>query len=485
MKSYLLLLKFTIFYSYLYSQTFNLTVENGYGDGLYKAGDTVHIWSQEWSAASTFSHWSGDTTFLFMPDEWRTQVIMPARNITVKANIQVLPTGTANYFNFNQIRGKNIIKPVYYYFPANGNTEAVVWLWHGTGGNAQNWIWKNFQMRQFCNYLVANNFAIIVTESDESTLNRDMTGDGYIRYDYSADTINNADVANVRAIRDTFINRGFMSRATPQVAVGFSAGGAFSVTIATFLNWKAAITHNNQGSGYARITSVPVAFSMTQRDAHPDVGMEGNQEAFENYQFFLNKNQCTAFYLVRPSPIYPQRFKRIPGISEVKSNAIYNELVANNCVAPNNYLTKAPAEIEQLVIANPQKWVNVVTLSDTLRDFVLNEIEVTWSSHAFSHDFMAKDVKFIKSLCNNTTVNVNNSLESEPLTIFPNPANDKIYLSKPAETVRILDLQGKIILQKQLNGATEVEVSHVTSGLYILELINKGQRHVVKWVKLE
>lgn len=466
----------------LFAQTFTLTVQNGYGGGSYNAGDTIHIWSQEWSAAGTFSHWSGDTTYLLMPHEWHTQVVMPARNVTIKANIQNLPTGTSNFFSFTLIRGKNIIKPVYYYFPANGNPEAVVWLWHGTGGAAINWVWRNFQMRQFCNYLVANNFAFIITEADESTLNTDLNGDGNLRYDYTPDTTNNADVVNVRAIRDTFINRGIMKASTPQAAAGFSAGGAFSVTIATLLNWRAAINHCSGGTDYVQAARVPVVFSMTQRDAHPEVGAAGNQEAFENYQYLLSKNQCTEYDFLRPSPIYPERFKRIPTINQTKSMAIYNELVANNCVGPNGFIARSPAQIEQLVINNPQNWANIVTLSDTARNYVLSEIEVMWTSHTFHHDFMAKELQFIKQKCA-TTVAVEHPAESESWTIFPNPANDKIHLSKTSEVIRIIDLQGKIILQKQLNGATEVNVSHLANGMYLLEWIDKGYHKTVKWVK--
>lgn len=467
----------------LFAQSFNLTVENGYGSGMYNAGDTVHIWSQEWSAAGTFSHWSGDTMFLRMPLEWHTQVVMPARAVTVKANTQLLPTGTANYFSFEQIRGKHILKPVYYYFPANGDPDAVVWLWHGTGGSAQNWIWRNFEMRQFCNYLVANNMAIIVTESDESTLNTDLDGDGNRRYNYTADTINNWDAANVRAIRDTFINRGIMSPATPQAAVGFSAGGTFAITIATLLNWKAAINHNSAGTGYIQFARVPVLFSMSQRDAHPDVGAAGNQEAYDNYLYLTDQDQCTGYDMLRPSPTYPERFQRIPSVTKAQSIGINSELLANNCLDNEGYLSKSPNQIEALVIANPQNWPTLLTLSDTLREYVKDELAVMWTAHAFHHDFMARDLAFIKALCANTTVAVETPVEKEALTIFPNPAGDKIYMSQSAGMVRIMDLQGRVLVEKRLNNRTELDVAHLSRGMYILEVMNKGKRTAIKWVK--
>lgn len=45
MTKYLTIFALTIFGLTANSQTFNLTVNNGYGSGNYQTGDTVHIWS--------------------------------------------------------------------------------------------------------------------------------------------------------------------------------------------------------------------------------------------------------------------------------------------------------------------------------------------------------------------------------------------------------------------------------------------------------
>ena len=468
-----------------FSQLYNLTVQNGYAEiNQALAGDTIHIWAEEWGAARTFNGWSGDTAFLERPGEWHTRIIMPAHDVTVKSNTRVLPTGANPYFSFEQIKGKNILKPVYYYFPAAAAPKAVVWLWHGTGGSAKNWVWKDFEMVQYCKYLIANGLAVIVTESDESTLNTDLDGDGNLRYDYSPDSVDNYDVANVRAIRDTFIHRGKMSWETAQAAAGFSAGGAFSVTLASFLGWSAAITYNNPGSGYVQYTKTPVLFSMALRDMHPDVGPAGNQQAYDNYQYLLGKGQCAQFFMLRPSPTYAERFKRLPGVTTTQAYALHNELVANGCFGLGSYLVKSPNEIENMVLNNPQNWPNIVALSDTLRGWVKDELAVMWSSHHFHHEYMAADVKFILEQCAGIVATPEPGTEPA-WQVFPNPAGEQIRLPENAGRARVFDVQGQIVLDRRPAEAADLDVSGLPPGFYFLEILQENAvRRTGRFVKI-
>ncbi len=64
--------------------------------------------------------------------------------------------------------------------------------------------------------------------------------------------------------------------------------------------------------------------------------------------------------------------------------------------------------------------------------------------------------------------------------VYPNPANDEIQLlvsNGIAESVRIIGLDGKVVLSKQLlNGSQEViNTSSLKAGSYIFEVLSKGQ----------
>lgn len=233
------LLKFVFFLApFLASaQTFQLTVQNGYGTGQYAAGDTVHIWSEEWPLTKTFSHWTGQTSFLQMADEWHTRLVMPAQNVTVTGHIKNLLPGAD--FTEEHFMGRDTLQQVFYYL-------------------------------QF------------------------------------------------------------------------------------------VIEH----------TDTPILFSMTIRDQHPDVGPVGNMEAFANFQYQISKGNCSQFYMLLPSPLYPQRFMRIPGINAAKSLGIFKEFQHNGCLNSKNFFITAPNDIIALISANPQNWPTLLSLNAQQLDFL-------------------------------------------------------------------------------------------------------------------
>lgn len=158
------------FYSFCFlfcafGQTFNLTVTNGYGSGTYTVGDTVHIWSKSYDNTKTFSTWSGNSLFLANPKEWHTTLVMPNQNLNVTAEIVNMPTYSIAY---EQIMGQNNLKNVYYFFPSN--LKGVLYLFHGTGGQAANWT-TTVEYRSFVNAAIADTFGIIITEAEEIVLN--------------------------------------------------------------------------------------------------------------------------------------------------------------------------------------------------------------------------------------------------------------------------------------------------------------------------
>ena len=67
------------------------------------------------------------------------------------------------------------------------------------------------------------------------------------------------------------------------------------------------------------------------------------------------------------------------------------------------------------------------------------------------------------------------------LKLYPNPATDKIYISskKPLSALALYDVYGKLVLKKE-NNANSIDVSHLNSGVYFLEVSSNSERVVKK-----
>jgi hypothetical protein len=72
--------------------------------------------------------------------------------------------------------------------------------------------------------------------------------------------------------------------------------------------------------------------------------------------------------------------------------------------------------------------------------------------------------------------------------LFPNPAEEMLSISVPdhliGSTVRVIDVQGKTVLNQQLNDSSAtLNVSAFTAGYYVVELLQNGQVYTSRFVK--
>ncbi len=444
-------------------QTYQLIVQNGYGSGQYAAGDTVHIWAGEFPNSEVFRGWTGQFQYLIDRGEWHTQVVMPAQNVTVQANTKVMPPNSDLFLE--EIMGRDTLKRVFSYFPVQ--PKGVVWFFHGTGGGAYAWV-NSYDNRQLVNQCIADTFAVVITECEETTKNQDINNDGnFKRWHYDPDSVANVDFANLRAIRDTFINRGLLSAVTPQIGVGFSAGGAMAQIMGWYANWKVGINYGTGGvEGAAQVSTSPSMICPNRRDDHPDVGPISVQEAFVHQQMFLDRGVCSEVYVNEPGPLHPQRFSRRPGIALAQSQALFNDLKNNNCLGANNYLIKSNKQIEDLVVAQPQNWLSLAALGVQERLFVQDELAVLWSAHHFTADFNAKAMRFIRNACGGGVSAVPEpSMPVRALRLVPNPATDRVTIEGGifGGLVRIFNITGQLVLEG--SGPT-VDVSRLAPGIY-------------------
>jgi len=373
-----------------------VTITNGYGSGKYKVGDTVHLFSTAYSDLQQFDTWSGaDVSLLNAKTEWHTWFIMPARNVSFSGSVKSVPAFTLQY---EQIRGRDRLKPVYSYFPAGH--KGFVYLLHGTGGTAQNLV-NNYEFRQLMKDLVSDGFGIIVTEAEEATTGIDANGDGKLRWlTYPVDTLNNIDFVNIRVITDTFYNRGLTNRSKLRFSIGMSNGGAYSATLSYAYQYKAAISYCAPGgTAVAAISNIPFQFCMARYDNNENVGPQGNADALANSNTLNGRGICSKYFIKERAPLYPERFARRGDISLSKSAAVFNELKSKGYIDARNYYIGYSGPLVTAFQANPAAFPQMQTCTLSQLLFIVEQIDLSVSDHQMYSDYNKASVRFLNQQC--------------------------------------------------------------------------------------
>ena len=78
------------------------------------------------------------------------------------------------------------------------------------------------------------------------------------------------------------------------------------------------------------------------------------------------------------------------------------------------------------------------------------------------------------------------SLEDNQLTIYPTVTEEFITIEDldNDDVIIITDLSGKTVLEMSSTGQQTVNVSSLSSGMYIMNVIGKENRRVTKFVKM-
>jgi hypothetical protein len=371
-------------------------VNNGYGSGKYKTGDTVHLFSIAYTASQLFDTWSStDAALLNGKNEWHTWLVMPAKNLSFTVSLKnITPVTLA----FEQIRGRDRLKPVYYFFPAGH--KGFVLLLHGSGGTAQHFV-SSYEYQQLIKDLVADNFGVIVTEAEEATTGIDANGDGKLRWGTTPyDSVTNIDYANIKIITDTFYNRGVTNRNKLRYSVGMSNGGNFSSYLSALFKYKAGVSYcAPSGNPIALITTVPFQFCMARYDNNENVGPTGNANALENSQTISSRGICSKYFMQEHSPLYPERFARKGDITVSKSIALFNELKSKGFLNSKNYFIGFSDALTTAYQASPASFPELNSLTILQKLTVVEQIDLAVSDHQMYSDYNRATLKFLNTQC--------------------------------------------------------------------------------------
>jgi hypothetical protein len=263
-----------------------------------------------------------------------------------------------------------------HHFPADH--VGVIFHFHGQGGSS-NLLFSNLERRIFANEAVAQGYAVVALESADRTT-RD--------WGTSNEIAANPDLQNVQAAIALFTSRGLINASTPLYAHGFSKGAGFSPRVARAFNFRATSMSCLAGTpDIINITTIPTIWSMAQNDGTIMAG--GVQQSRVNHQNLKTRGIPTEWHLAVPSPVYPERFWRIAGLTAADSQAIHASLRQNGFIDGRNFLLADP-DTSGWQSAIPAQYTSfTASISDQLR--------ICYTEHTFFSDHNRRVLDFFNT----------------------------------------------------------------------------------------
>jgi dienelactone hydrolase len=376
-------------------ESFTLVVDGGFGSGTYLAGATVHVWADVDPLREVVTGWVGDADLLDRPGEWHTTLVMPARNVSLAAPRQA----RTEVVQVSSSTGSTTTAKTSRYL-GGPSPVGLVLLLHGTGGSSN--IIEKEEGRAIALAAVARGYAVLAPEAEE-VVRGDLDGNGQIRWDPAA-TPGNVDFANLDALVASLRSRGVIGPLTPVYAVGMSNGGATSIGLgavsasavaANFpnLRFSAVVSYCANGRATsAGITTTPTAWFLCANDDNDEVS---NDDARVNAATLVSRGVPTVLDEHPASPLYPERFSRVRGVSLDTSRSIVAEFRAAGFVGADGMLTASSATIAAAVQARKSDFPVTTSLTRSQALDLLTQLKAVQAEHTLYSDWAARTVDFL------------------------------------------------------------------------------------------
>jgi hypothetical protein len=375
---------------------FALTVNAGSASGSNAAGSTIHVYGNPPGANQVFDRWSGDTSLLSDAASFHATLIAPATgSATLTATYRSAPDWTHTAEDASTIPGlqasAGTIRVWHRVFPG---MKGLILRFHGTNGGAAAFF-VNAEDRMMADDAVAAGYGVVALDSWDRV--------GKVWDTPIAAT--NKDLANVLVVLNTFKARGWITQAMPLFTHGFSNGGGFAPIASHLLktanpawNVRATSSHNTNTANFGQAemtqmfqtTTVPSRWHLGEGDHVAPAS--ASLPIVQGYVAGLTARGIEgAISTYGASPVYPNRFWRIGGLSASDSQAIHAALKAAGHL-----------DSRDLLVANPRSlpWANAVPAAyraETVMSELEQQLDACWSEHQFASDFNAKVLAFFTS----------------------------------------------------------------------------------------
>jgi len=359
-----------------------LTVVNGYGSGSYQTGDTVEVFANPNPPNTVFDTWTSTAagiTAIPSLKEYHFRLIMPAQNVTLTPSYQGYAPWT---FTHTTIIGKEL----YYYLPTR--MKGIILALHGHGGTALGWVdsLKGVENLNFCRYAVAHGYGLFITESNDRA-NR--------AWDNSV-SATNPDIVSIYQMLDTLTSHDVITGNERKFGIGFSQGSGFCSAISYVKSFSASALGGVAGvDRLFNTTTVPTFWYACLNDTAAEPGRV--PAVIAAYTTLSGRGIDAACFVLHPTPLFPARFERIPGISAAQGVGIFNDLKDAGYLNSQNFLNVDPN--------NNSAWVNAVTSVPALYDGAISDqVTVAFAEHKFYSDVNNATIAFFDKYADNMAV---------------------------------------------------------------------------------
>lgn len=447
-----------------YAQTVTLTVNDGFGGGVYNTGDSVFVLANPTPDNFVFEGWQTNTV---LTDTFCVATMV--KNITSNTVLTPLYSTAPSWTEaYDTINGSN----VYYYFPTvAANLKGLILFFHGSGGNGGSWFSK-FENRTFLNYAVAKGYAVLSTES----VDRITGGTPPWQWSNSPTVSTNIDIQNIDNILDTMNASGFINTTTKIYGVGFSQGSNFTSIISALKNYTANSLGSTPGANQAiAVTLSPTYWMSSRQDLFQDPLRL--QKCITNYDTLVSRGIDAELHIHEPFPVTPNRFWRIPTIDSAMSYDIYNRLITANYLDNQHFVNFNPfASSAWTSIMQPTYNLQVGDIED--------QINICYTEHKFHSDQMYYIIKFFDRYANNGTTGITNFLTNNSVAVYPNPTTSELNIPLPlgsSFTTEVVNALGETVLKNQ-NDKT-IDISKISHGFYFVKIYLNNKTYTSKFIK--
>jgi len=264
--------------------------------------------------------------------------------------------------------------------------SAVAFLFHGTGGSAQ--MARKVEVVDLLNDLVAAGVGFVATESTDR--------DDLLKWDKDdIDPESNADLGRLFRLREQLLEQQVMDEQTPVLALGTSNGASFCAVFghaAWRASWPVAALDLHIGPVPSAVDSdgglqLATTFVVAANDDTVDNDrIRSDCDAMEAGGVDVDWHEVQEFALS------PERFMRVPGVSEELSREVFDALADAGFVDADGVrlISLAEAEASLAKIELPEE-------ASAYSNELLSQLKVVWAAHEFAATYKEDEAAFLLS----------------------------------------------------------------------------------------